>query len=109
MVGHGDLIPLPVSYEEREGVFHFGAETFIVAPPELLREAGALAAWLSSVDGIGKVSAVQAGAAPAPSGEKTSPSAPAGVPGAGACRDCSVIHLSQIGRASCRERVCQYV
>jgi hexosaminidase len=69
MAGNGDLIPLPVSYEEKEGYFHFGRETFIAAPLELSREAGVLAAWLSSVEGIGKVSAVQE-AAPAGAGPR---------------------------------------
>jgi hexosaminidase len=59
MARNGDLVPLPVSYEEREGAFHFGSETLIVAPPGLFPEAEVLAGWLSSVGGIGKVTVVQ--------------------------------------------------
>jgi len=109
MAGHGDLIPLPVSYEERDGFFHFGAETFIVAPPELFREAEVVAGWLSSVDGVGKVSAVRAedgrkageaalrrsGGAPGGAQEVAAP-APEGIPGGDACQGGSVIHLSLV-------------
>ncbi|MEN6499240.1 MAG: beta-N-acetylhexosaminidase [Rectinema sp.] len=59
MAGNGDLIPLPVSYEEREGFFCFVGSSSIVAPPELFREAEVVAGWLSSVPGIGKVSVVR--------------------------------------------------
>jgi len=59
MAGNGDLIPLPVSYEEREGSFCVAGSSSIVAPPELFREAEVVAGWLSSVEGIGKVSAMR--------------------------------------------------
>jgi hexosaminidase len=69
MARNGDLVPLPVSYEERGGAFHFGSETFIVAPPELFPEAEVLAGWLSSIDGIGKVSVARLGEAERVAGE----------------------------------------
>jgi len=50
-----DLVPVPVSFEEKESIFALGPGAGVAAPLALQKEAGLLAQWLSRIGEVGHV------------------------------------------------------